>query len=57
MLTLTKNLKGEVIRMSKKSIIVGAGISGLSAGCYGRMNGYDTEVFEMHSLPGGVCTG
>jgi phytoene dehydrogenase-like protein len=43
--------------MAKKIVIIGAGISGLSAGCYGRMNGYDTEIFEMHNLPGGVCTG
>jgi len=40
----------------KKIIIIGAGISGLSAGCYARMNSYDTTLFEMHSLPGGLCT-
>lgn len=28
----------------------------MSAGCYGQMNGYDTRLFEMHKLPGGVCT-
>jgi phytoene dehydrogenase-like protein len=43
--------------MNKKIIIIGAGISGLSAGCYGQMNGYLTEIFEMHSIAGGVCTG
>ncbi len=43
--------------MPKKIIIIGAGIAGLSAGCYARMNGYETETFEMHTLPGGVCTG
>ena len=37
-------------------LIVGAGISGLSAGCYARMNGYQSRIFEMHSLPGGLCT-
>lgn len=37
-------------------MIIGAGIAGLSAGCYGQMNGYDTRIFEMHNLPGGVCT-
>ncbi|MBN2405915.1 MAG: NAD(P)/FAD-dependent oxidoreductase [Coriobacteriia bacterium] len=36
--------------------IIGAGIAGLSAGCYLQMNGYKTRIFEMHSLPGGVCT-
>ncbi len=43
--------------MEKKIIIIGGGIAGLSAGCYGRMNGYGTEIFEMHTVPGGVCTG
>ncbi len=43
--------------MSEKSIIIiGAGISGLSAGCYGQMNGYRTQIFEMHNKTGGVCT-
>ena len=42
--------------MSKKIIIIGAGIAGLSAGCYLQMNGYQTEIFEMYSLPGGLCT-
>jgi len=39
-----------------KLIIIGAGIAGLSAGCYARMNGYDVEIFEKHILPGGMCT-
>ncbi len=43
------------MRVQKKIIIVGAGISGLSAGCYACMNGYDTEIFEMNSIPGGLC--
>ncbi|AZV58554.1 FAD-dependent oxidoreductase [Clostridium sp. AWRP] len=42
--------------MEKKIIIIGAGISGLSAGCYGQMNGYETEIFEMQKTPGGLCT-
>lgn len=42
--------------MKKKIIIIGAGISGLSAGCYGQMNGYETEIFEMQGTPGGLCT-
>jgi phytoene dehydrogenase-like protein len=36
--------------------IIGAGIAGLSAGCYARMNGYDVHVFEAHTQPGGLCT-
>jgi len=42
--------------MEKSIIIVGAGISGLSAGFYARMNGYRTSIFEMNSIPGGLCT-
>ncbi len=43
--------------MEKKVIIIGAGIAGLSAGCYARMNGFKTTIFEMHHIPGGLCTG
>lgn len=43
--------------MTEKSIIIiGAGISGLATGCYGQMNGYRTQIFELHTLPGGLCT-
>jgi phytoene dehydrogenase-like protein len=43
--------------MTEKTIlIVGGGIAGLAAGCYARMNGYRAKIFEMHSLPGGLCT-
>lgn len=37
-------------------IIIGAGFGGLSAGIYAQMNGYQTRIFEMHNLPGGLCT-
>lgn len=40
----------------KKIIIIGAGIAGLSAGIYARRNGYDATIYEMHYLPGGMCT-
>lgn len=42
--------------MEKKIVIVGAGIAGLSAGIYARMNGYHTAIYEMHDIPGGLCT-
>ena len=42
--------------MGKSVIIVGAGIAGLSTGCYARMNGYKTTILEMHNIPGGLCT-
>ncbi len=42
--------------MTTKSIlIIGAGLAGLSTGCYGQMNGYKTKIFEMQAKPGGVC--
>ncbi|MBI5778475.1 MAG: NAD(P)/FAD-dependent oxidoreductase [Planctomycetes bacterium] len=44
--------------MQEKSvIIIGAGLAGLSAGCYARMNGYKTRILEHHSKPGGVVAG
>ncbi len=36
--------------------IIGAGIAGLSAGCYLQMNGFKTRIFESHNQPGGLCT-
>ncbi len=36
--------------------IIGAGISGLTTGCYLQMNGFETQIFEKHSIPGGLCT-
>ena len=40
----------------KSIIIIGAGIAGLAAGCYAQMNGYRSKIFELHDLPGGLCT-
>ena len=42
--------------MTKSIIIIGAGVSGLSAGCYAAMNGYTVRIVEAHTLPGGLCT-
>jgi len=42
--------------MGTSVIIIGAGMGGLAAGCYGQMNGYSTKIFEMHDKPGGLCT-
>jgi len=38
-----------------KISIIGAGVSGLSVGCYLQMNGFETEIFEKHSHSGGLC--
>jgi phytoene dehydrogenase-like protein len=42
--------------MSKRVIIIGAGISGLSTGIYSAINGFETEIIEMHTVAGGQCT-
>jgi len=42
--------------MAKSIIIIGAGMGGMAAGIYGQMNGYETQIFEMHIKPGGQCT-
>lgn len=42
--------------MTKKIVVIGAGIAGLSAGVHARRNGYEVEIYEKHSLPGGLCT-
>ena len=42
--------------MKSKIIIVGGGIAGLSAGIFGQKQGFGTEIFEMHNVPGGQCT-
>ncbi len=36
--------------------IIGAGIGGLAAGCAAQRAGIEARIFEMHSLPGGMCT-
>ena len=44
-------------RARRESVaIIGGGVAGLCAGCYAQMNGYRATIFEMHDLPGGVCT-
>jgi phytoene dehydrogenase-like protein len=43
-------------KMAKKIVIIGGGVAGLSAGIYSRLNGFETEIIEMHSITGGQCT-
>ena len=40
----------------KSVAIIGGGIAGLCAGCYAQMNGYQSRIYEMHDLPGGLMT-
>ncbi|MCL2861850.1 MAG: NAD(P)/FAD-dependent oxidoreductase [Firmicutes bacterium] len=41
---------------NKKLIIIGSGLSGLSAGVYSAASGYDVTIFEKHSVAGGLCS-
>lgn len=41
----------------KKLIIIGAGISGLSAGVFAQKAGYAAEIYEKNAVPGGECIG
>jgi phytoene dehydrogenase-like protein len=40
----------------RSMIIIGAGFAGLATGIYAQMNGYRTQILEMHDKPGGLCT-
>jgi len=43
--------------MPKKIAIIGGGIAGLTAGIYAQKKGFDSTIYEQHTLPGGLCTG
>ena len=44
--------------MDRKTVVIlGAGISGLSAGIYALQNGFDTILLEKNPSVGGFCTG
>ncbi|MGX8012341.1 phytoene desaturase family protein [Mesorhizobium sp. ORM8.1] len=41
---------------SRKIVIVGGGVAGLCAGVYAQASGYQVEVLEQNSVPGGLAT-
>ena len=41
----------------EKIIIVGGGVSGISAGIYGRKAGFKVEIYEKNQIAGGQCMG
>lgn len=43
--------------MIKNVAIIGAGISGLSAGIFALQSGYSVKIYEKNKTPGGECTG
>jgi len=53
---ISSNAARRGIQLPARTIaIVGAGLAGLSTGCYAQMNGYSTRIFEHHSKAGGVA--
>ena len=40
----------------KKIIVIGGGISGLTAAIYAQRSGFEVTVCEQHSIAGGMCT-
>jgi len=40
---------------SRTISIIGAGLGGLSTGCFAQMNGFKSQIFENHFVPGGVA--
>jgi phytoene dehydrogenase-like protein/AcrR family transcriptional regulator len=49
-------LKDTGNRKIKRIAIIGGGISGLSAGIYAHLQGYEAEIYESHHSAGGECT-
>ncbi len=43
-------------RNHRRIVIIGGGIAGLCAAVYAQRSGYQTEVVEMHDIPGGLAT-
>lgn len=42
--------------MTKKILIIGAGIAGLSAGIHACLSGYSPVIYEKNHEPGGLCS-
>ncbi len=42
---------------TKKVIIIGGGVAGLSAGIYALLAGFEAEIYEKNAIPGGECIG
>ncbi len=42
--------------MSSPIVIIGAGVAGMAAAIHARESGFDVDLFERHTIPGGLCT-
>lgn len=42
---------------NKKVVIIGGGIAGLTSGIYLQQAGFQTHIYEKHTIVGGECTG
>jgi phytoene dehydrogenase-like protein len=51
-----RTVSGNSPAAGPKVVIIGAGVAGLSCGCYLQMNGIQTEILESAAIPGGLCT-
>ena len=40
----------------KKVAVIGSGVAGFSAAIHAQLEGFETELYEAHSRPGGMCT-
>jgi phytoene dehydrogenase-like protein len=45
------------VKMAKKVIVIGGGISGLVAGIYALKAGFEVDICESHVVAGGLCSG
>jgi phytoene dehydrogenase-like protein len=43
--------------VKKRVVIIGGGISGLTAGIFAQKNGFESIILEKHHIVGGECTG
>lgn len=41
---------------NKRVVVIGAGVAGMTAAIHARACGFDVDVFERHTVPGGLCT-
>lgn len=48
--------QNEGLLMTERVVIIGAGVAGMAAAIHARESGFQVDLFERHSVPGGLCT-